>query len=247
MPRHSSARTLLTAATLTAMLATGAALAACSPTPSSNASAPSPQASDPSPSASAAGLISPQNADEFGLPAGDGAVRIELWTDLSCPYCQKLEAATGDMISDAVAAGRATLVIHPMNFVSAKHGDQTDWSTRAANALAAVTNAGENDRLPALYALLQEHQTLADGSSHPTDDDLLGFIREAGVTTDLTNAVTTRPFAAWVSASNDHWMGSTIAGTSQVVQGVPILVIDGRVVDLSAADAIDQVRTAIGG
>ena len=125
MPRHRSARTLLTAATLTAMLATGAALAACSPTPSSNASAPSPQASDPSPSASAAGLISPQNADDFGLPAGDGAVRIELWTDLSCPYCQKLEAATGDMISDAVAAGRATLVIHPMNFVSAKHGDHS--------------------------------------------------------------------------------------------------------------------------
>ena len=110
-----------------------------------------------------------------------------------------------------------------------------------------MSDAGENDRLPALYALLQEHQTLADGSSHPSDDDLLGYIREVGVTADLTNAVTTRPFAGWVSASNDHWMGSTIAGTSQVVQGVPILVIDGRVVDLSATDAIDQVRAAIGG
>ena len=240
MPRRRSARTLLTAVTVTAMLATGAALAGCSTTPA-------PQASEPSPSVSAAGLISPQNADDFGLPAGEGAVRIELWTDLSCPYCQKLEAATGDMISDAVAAGRATLVIHPTNFVSAKHGDQTDWSTRAANALAAVSDAGGNDRLPALYALLQEHQTLADGSSHPSDDDLLGYIREAGVTADLTNAVTTRPFAGWVSAPNDHGMGSTIAGTSQVVQGVPILVIDGRVVDLSATDAIDQVRAAIGG
>ena len=125
MPRRRSARTLLTAVTVTAMLATGAALAGCSTTPA-------PQASEPSPSVSAAGLISPQNADDFGLPAGEGAVRIELWTDLSCPYCQKLEAATGDMISDAVAAGRATLVIHPMNFVSTMHGDATDWSTRAA-------------------------------------------------------------------------------------------------------------------
>ena len=71
MPRRRSARTLLTAVTVTAMLATGAALAGCSTTPA-------PQASEPSPSVSAAGLISPQNADDFGLPAGEGAVRIEL-------------------------------------------------------------------------------------------------------------------------------------------------------------------------
>ena len=156
MLRHRSpARTFLSAATLSVVLAAGGSLAGCS---AASGDAPT---TSPTASTSDAAVVAPAHADGYGLPAGDGSARIELWTDLSCPYCRQLELATGDLIADAVAAGTATLVIHPLNFVSTKHGDDTDWSTRAASALAAVSDAGEDDRLPAFYALLQEHQTLS--------------------------------------------------------------------------------------
>lgn len=225
-----------TAAVATGALAVGALLTGCA------ATEPSPA---PSPTQSHSTVSAPAGADGYGLPAGSGPVRIELWTDLSCPYCRMLEEASGDVISEAVASGTATLVIHPLNFVSAKHGDQTQWSTRAAGALAATLDAGDGAALPAFYALLQQNQTLADGESHPTDDDIVTYATKAGVKTDLSDAVKTQPFAAWVQASNDYWMGRTIEGTTQVVKGVPVLVIGGTVVDLDAEDVAGTVKAAI--
>lgn len=229
MRAHRSPTRLLVAAAAGALLLSG-----CS----------APTTPSPATSASAA-VTAPAGSTEFGLPTGTGPVQIQLWTDLSCPYCQALEAATGDVIADAVASGAATLTVHPLNFVSVKHGDETDWSTRAANALAAVVDAGQGEHLPALYALLQEHQTLADGESHPSDDDILAFAKDAGVTADLESAVASRTFGPWIAASNEHWLGRTIAGTEQVVSGVPILVVDSQVVDLEAADVAGRLRDAI--
>lgn len=197
------------------------------------------------PAASTTAVVAPAGASEYGLPAGDGPVHVDLWTDLSCPYCRMLEAATGDVLQDAVAAGEITLTLHPLNFVSGKHGDETAWSTRAANALAATLDAGEGDALPAFYALLQENQTLADGESHPTDADILDYAAQAGVTADIADAVDSQRFGAWVQASNDFWLGSTISGTEQVVDGVPILVVDGQVLDLGSADVPGDLRDAI--
>ena len=106
------------------------------------------------------------------------------------------------------------------------------WSTRAANALAAALDAGQGDRIPAFYALLQENQTTADGTTHPSDADILAFAQQAGITADLSDAVASQRFGAWVQASNDHWLGSTIAGTGKVVSGVPVLVIGNEVPQL---------------
>jgi len=207
---------LLTAAVGGSLLLTGCQ--AASPAPDTSASAPS--------------VTAPAGADGYGLVAGEGPITVQLWTDLSCPYCAMLEADTGAVLADAVDAGEITLTIHPLNFVSEKHGDETDWSTRGANALAAIADAGEADRMPALYALLQEHQSLSDGS-HPTDEDILDLIAEAGVTADVSDAVTTQRFGGWVDASNEHWLGTTIDGTTQVVSGVPILVVDGEVFEIA--------------
>ncbi|GAA2007617.1 DsbA family protein [Microbacterium ulmi] len=198
--------------------------------------------------ASAPAVIAPANSTEFGLPAGSGPVEIGLWTDLSCPHCQSLEEIMGPDLQQWVADGDVSLTIHPLNFVSAKRGDATEWSTRAANALAAVADAGEADRLPAFYALLQEHQVTSDGAL--TDDEIVALASQAGVTADISDAVASQRFGAWVSASNEHWLGRTIGGTEQVVQGVPILVIDGAVFEIrgdgtDAQRIRDAVATAI--
>lgn len=180
----------------------------------------------------------PAAADGYGLVSGTGPVDVQLWTDMSCPYCMMLEAETGELLTRWVEEGAVTLTIHPLNFVSAKRGDDTDWSTRAANALAATADAGQGEHLPAFYALLQQHQVSEAGA--PTDDDILAYAAEAGVTADIADAVTSQRFGEWVTASNEHWLGRAIDGTERVVDGVPILVVDGAVFEITEEDTNAQ-------
>lgn len=213
------------------------ALTGCSAPTDDSMSRPSASVPDASPSeAGAPRSEAPASLHDHGVTVGDGPVEVALWTDLSCPYCAMLEAETGTLISSWVADGDITLTIHPLNFVSAKHGDTTDWSTRAAGALAAVAAAGEGDAVAALYGLLQKNQAAGDGAP-PTDEDILTLASRAGVTSDIRTAVETGLYADWVAASNDHWLGATIDSTSKVVEGVPILVIDGTVFEIGDSNA----------
>lgn len=202
----------------------------------------SPETPAPAPGQTAPAVTVPANTDGYGITVGDGPVEVALWTDLSCPYCALLEAETGELLATGVDNGDISLTIHPLNFVSAKRGDDTDWSTRAANALAAAVDAGHADAVPALYAILQQHQVSDAGA--PTDDDILDFATQAGVTADISDAVTAQRFAGWVAASNDHWIGATIEGTEQVVQGVPILVVAGEVFEIQESNA-DRLQAAV--
>lgn len=214
------------AALLTVTVASTLLLTGCS----TSASSPEPPA---------AAIVAPAAAVEYGVVAGSGTVSVQLWTDLSCPHCRSLETVTGADIQRWVEDGDIRLTIHPLNFVSEKRGDDTDWSTRAANALAAVADAGQADRIPAFYALLQEHQVSEAGALD--DDGILALAAQAGVTADIREAVESQRFADWVSASNEHWIGRTIDGTAQVVQGVPILVVDGQVFEIRG-DGTDGAR-----
>ena len=73
-----------------------------------------------------------------GIVVGDGAVDIQLWSDPSCPHCMSLDEAIGDQLADFVSDGTVTWTLHPMTYVSAKRGDTTDYSTRAAALLFGV-------------------------------------------------------------------------------------------------------------
>ncbi|MCR2799964.1 DsbA family protein [Microbacterium sp. zg-Y818] len=183
-----------------------------------------------------------------GIVVGDGPVTVELWTDLSCPYCAVLEETTGDDLEAWVADGTITLSLHPMNYVSEKRGDTTDYSTRGANILALAAEAGESDAVLPLYALLQENQVDADGA--PSDADLLAYATEAGIAADLTGGVEGLTMADWVQASNDHWIGEVV-GSDTPVDHVPLLVVDGKTFEIrgdgsDAARLRDAVEAAAG-
>lgn len=193
----------------------------------------------PTPSASSTTATAPRGAEGYGLSAGDGPIAVNLWTDLSCPWCKKLEAETGALLADAVSSGRITLTIHLLNFVSAKHNDATQWSTRAGGAMAAVADAGKSELLPELYRVLQSHQV--EGGTAPTDAELLTFVTEAGVTADVSDAVNNNTFGPWIQASNDYWIGRTVEGTTHVIQGVPDLQVAGKMFDVKF-DSTDAPR-----
>jgi len=233
-------KTRVPALLLAPIVAGALALSGCAAATETPASTPA--ESTPAASAPAMGADVPASLGDHVITVGDGPVEIALWTDLSCPYCAMLEAETGDLISTWVANGDVTLSIHPLNFVSEKHGDATDWSTRAAGAIAAVADAGEGASIPAFYALLQKNQPNEAGAA--SDDDIIALAQKAGVTSDISAAVTSQQYGDWVRASNDHWLGATIGGTSQVVQGVPVLVVDRAVFDIADGNA-DRLQAAV--
>ena len=174
-----------------------------------------------------------------GIVVGDGAVDIQLWSDPSCPHCMSLDEAIGDQLADFVSDGTVTWTLHPMTYVSAKRGDTTDYSTRAAALLFGVAAAGETDAIAPLYGLIQRNQVTAEHS--PSDEELLGYAADAGATADLSTAITDD--ASLASAANDAWLGAPIPGTDQVVDHVPLLVIDGTVFEVHE-DGTDAARFA---
>lgn len=169
-----------------------------------------------------------ENAElaQNGIRVGDGPVEVVLFGDAACPHCMVLDDAIGDELAERLDAGEITLVLHPMNYVSGKRGDTTDYSTRSAALLFAAADAGEEDAVPALYGLIQAHQVDENGA--PTDEDLLAFADQAGVDADLSPALSGDDYAALAQAANDYWLGREIPGTGVQLQFVPSVAIDGE-------------------
>ncbi|GAA1467100.1 DsbA family protein [Microbacterium thalassium] len=205
-------------------LATIPLLAACTSAPATDAA-----------TTDAAG--SPLIAD--GIRVGDGPVTVVVFGDAACPHCMILDAEVGDTLAAAVDAGEITLELHPMTYVSEKRGDTTDYSTRSAALLFAAADAGETDAVPALYALIQENQV--DETGAPSDEELLTYAAEAGVTADLSTALTGDEYIDLARAANDYWLGREIPGTGEALQYVPSVAVDGAFFEVRE-DGTDLTR-----
>ncbi|MBA8817606.1 protein-disulfide isomerase [Microbacterium halimionae] len=204
-------------------LATALSLAACT------------NSAEPEASATASSALSVLAED--GIVIGSGPINVEMWGDPACPHCAELDEAIGTDMADLVAAGDITMTLHPMTYVSEKRGDTTDYSTRASAVLLAVSGAGETDAVLPLYSLIQANQVSESGS--PSNDDLVQYAEQAGAAADLSTAIA--DFSATATASNDYWLGREIPGTTEVIDHVPTLVIDGTVFEVRE-DGSDAAR-----
>ncbi|MEZ3161972.1 thioredoxin domain-containing protein [Microbacterium sp. BWT-B31] len=177
---------------------------------------------------------------EAGIRIGDGPVVVTLFGDSSCPYCAKLEADTGAALASRIEAGEITLVLHPMTYVSQKHGDATEYSTRSAALLFAAADAGETDAVLDLYRLMLEQQPEGDAAP-PTDAQLLTMAADAGIETDLSAALSGDTWRDLADRASDFWFARTLPGTTQVLQYVPTVVVDGTVFEM-IGDGTDLAR-----
>jgi len=75
-----------------------------------------------------------------GIAVGGGPVRVDLWIDFLCPFCQRFELNANDLLNSLLSEHRATLVYHPMNFLD--EASTTRYSTRAAAASGCAADAG---------------------------------------------------------------------------------------------------------
>jgi protein-disulfide isomerase len=145
--------------------------------------------------------------------AESGKVAIRAYEDFGCPICGDFEKTNASYIKGLVQGGQATLQIYPISILD-REFQGTQYSTRAANAAAAVANYAPN-QFYAFHALLYAHQP-AEGSSGLTDDQLIGYAKQAKVTNlgQITDAVHNHQFFTWVDAATQRFLKSNFAGTN---------------------------------
>lgn len=176
---------------------------------------------DDGPSASGE-VVVPRNASASGaIPVGDEAapVTVEIYYDYMCPACGLFEATNGDELDRLLEEGVARFELRPISFLD-EQSDGTEYSTRSANAIAAVADAAP-ESVWSFHTALYEHQP-EEGSDGLSDDEIADIATDAGVPADVVDSFTDGTYRGWVADVTEKAFDSGI-------QGTPTVKIDGEV------------------
>jgi protein-disulfide isomerase len=187
---------------------------------------------------SAAGTA-PSGAAGYAVPVGpDSApVKVAVYEDFLCPFCGQFEAASRDGLEKQVEAGKVQLQYHVLSFLDGN--TSTEYSSRAANALAVVLDASGPAVAKKFHDLLFENQP-AEGSAGLSDAKLVSLAVQAGAKASAVQpGIDDRTFGQWVKNVNDQ-------ASKDGVNSTPTVKIDGKVVKFSTTDElVAQVEKAI--
>jgi protein-disulfide isomerase len=160
------------------------------------------------------------------------------YIDYQCPYCNEFVTTNLAQEDKWVAAGKATLEIHPIAFLdSSSEGNR--YSSRAANAAACVANYDPNDFLAVTKSLYANQP--AEDTPGMSNSKLLSILNGAGATgTKITGCVNGESFKTWVTESTTRVTSGTfvgVANTPEAFPGTPTVFVDGVPYSGSLTDA----------
>lgn len=189
-------------------------------------------------------VLSGEDADGFGVPIGDGTADVPIltiWEDFQCPACGAVEAANGAGISQLAEEGKVRLIWRPTTFLDANLGN--DASERAVAAWGCAIDAGKAKEY---HDVVFANQPAVEGAGF-SDETLIGFATEAGITGAALDSFTTcyndRTYLSWSANSTAIFYASGVGGTpSALLNGVqvPSEVLS----DKAALDALVAETTA---
>lgn len=204
----------------------------------------------PGPKNMANGGISLEGADLTAIstaaPAADstpspqptlssGKVLIQAYEDFGCPICQQFEEQYGAQIKQLVTSGAAVIQYHPVAILDHSFTDQ-DYSTRAANAAAAVANYSPDSFYKFHTILYRTDVQPKEGSAGLTDARLIALVKQSGATNldQIDKAIKDQTFKNWVGQRTDEFTsnsGSLSAvkfPSSHTSAGTPTLIVNGQ-------------------
>jgi protein-disulfide isomerase len=141
---------------------------------------------------------------------GGGKVFIQAYEDFGCPACQQFEQTYGPQVQQLITSGAAVVQYHPVAILDNRFTDGT-YSTRAANAAAAVANWSP-DTFPAFHALLYKTGVQpAEGSAGLTDDRLVQLVKQVKPrnVAQIEQAIRDQRFKSWVTDRTDEFVAKT--------------------------------------
>jgi protein-disulfide isomerase len=184
------------------------------------------------------------------LPAGGkpqqrapetGKVAIRTYEDFGCPICGEFEHANGTYLQGLVKSGKATLQIYPVAFLD-RSFQGTKYSTRSANAAAAVANYSP-DQFYEFHRLMYLHQP-AEGTTGLTDDQIIGYAKQAKVSNldAISSAIRDHTYFNWVGKATERFLSGTypLTNVKHLASdkiGTPTIFINGKQYTGSPADA----------
>lgn len=155
----------------------------------------------------------------------DGLAHIVTYIDWSCPACKSFEASYSDALNQAVAAGTATLEIHPIAILD-KNYQTSRYSSRAANVAACVANFDPDDFLKAQTAFYDGQP--AELTNGLTNTQMKKLLTDAGVTdSKVMSCIDDETFKTWVTENTARV--TSIAGLQATGGGfaTPTVTVDG--------------------
>ena len=186
-------------------------------------------------------------------PTTSGKALIQIFEDFGCPYCMQFETANTAYIQGLVKSGAAEVQYFPVAILDRSFSDR--YSTRAANAAAAVANWSP-DEYPDFHARLYAAQP-AEGGAGLSDARILQIAKEAGVRNlaQITNAVKDGQYEKWVASRTDEFSSKAGAlakvkiSPSKNIGSTPTVVVNGQYYSGAPDDpsAFGAFVTSVGG
>jgi protein-disulfide isomerase len=160
-------------------------------------------------------------------PAG-GSIVIRTYEDYGCPFCGQFEQTNRTYIASLLKAGSATLTVYPVSILD-RSFQATKYSTRSANAAAAVANYSP-DQFAAFHQLLFANQP-AEGTQGLSDDKLVAYAKQAKVSNlkQITAAIHDHRYFSWVTDATKRFLDGNLPNSNvKTVQGTPIVIVNGK-------------------
>jgi len=173
----------------------------------------------------------PSGASGFGIPVGQSSapVKVTVYEDFMCPFCGQFEAASRTAFDRAVAAGKLQVTYHVLNFLD--RSSSTEYSSRAANAMAVVLDASGPDVAKKFHDLLFQNQP-AEGSAGLSDAKLTALAVRAGADQQqVATPIKDRAFEKWVTNVTDQ-------SSKDGVNSTPTVLLNGKKVTFTTTDGL---------
>ena len=166
---------------------------------------------------------------------GGGRVLIQAYEDFGCPICQQFEEQYGAQIKQLVTSGAAVIQYHPVAILDHSFTDN-DYSTRAANAAAAIANYSPNAFYKFHTIMYGTTVQPKEGSAGLTDARLIALAKQSGATnmSEIETAIKNQTFKNWVGQRTDEFVGNSGSlsavkfPSSHTAAGTPTLIVNGQ-------------------
>lgn len=177
--------------------------------------------------------------DDYAIPWGEDAapVKVVVYEDFLCPFCQKFDAGSAALLEDYVDGGQVQVRYRVVTFLSSLG----TYSADAANAHAVVLDQGGQEAAKEFHNDLFANQP-PEGGPYPDLDDLVDRAVDAGVSRPAAQrGIEDAVFEEFVANGTDE------AQRVGKIDGTPTVFVDGVEIEdaISEQDLVDKVQAAI--
>lgn len=175
------------------------------------------------------GALPSLRAESPALVMGDddAPVKVVIFEDFLCPYCRELEMSTRDFLRENADKGKVQVEYRPFNLLTS-----FPYSAMALSAWGGVLNADTPEAAYKLHNALYDNQPYEQASNDVDEDELLGWVKDAGADVGAARDAIATKDTAFFDAAQKAATDANISGTPSVfVNGQPLE--GGNITDLS--------------